>query len=196
MKIRLVVLGLVAFWLGTLTARADTFTYTYAGAPMISAPGAIGGAQNCSTCSIDGSFVIDNPLIVTSNGFDRSDHILPISYSFTATGLGTFTQNNSTLTMYAAVEPSLDILAFYFTISGSPGLISSNFFGSGFEFTDYYQGPGANPSVNVYAEGNYNPGLWSFTAQEPEPSAGLMVLIAVIFLAIFKRAFPYLKQVR
>jgi hypothetical protein len=195
MKIRLVLLGLVAFCLGTLAARADTYTYRYAGAPMISAPGAIGGSENCSTCSIDGSLVIDNPLIATSNSLVASEQIIPVSYSFTATGLGTFTQNNSTFSMFAAVEPSLNIYAFYFEIGGSPGSISSDFYGSGFEFTDYYNGPGPSPSVNVYAEGNYNLSIWSYTEQAPEPSAGLMVLIAVIFLAIFERACTFRKQV-
>ncbi len=184
MKLKFVMFVLASVVFGVFTARADTFTYTYSGAPMISAQGAI-SAGNCATCSISGSFQIDIALTPTPDLLNKSETIIPLSFSFTATGLDTFTQNNSTFTMFAAVQPSLDIYAFGFTITGTPGMISSNFYGSAFEFTDFYSGPGVDPMV--YAEGNYKSGLWTYSKQVPEPPAWAMTLVAVGMLAIARR---------
>jgi hypothetical protein len=85
-----------------LRANADAVTYIYAGAPMVSAPGAIGLQYNYATCTISGSFTVGSPLAPTDSIFDKQA-IDPISYSFTATGLGRFNEHNSAITLYASV---------------------------------------------------------------------------------------------
>jgi hypothetical protein len=153
MRFERLLLGLAAITTLAVTVRADsTFVYTYNGAPMVSAQGALGGSANCATCTIDGSFTVASSLAPTQSALGANEQVLPLSYSFTATGMGTtLTQDNSVFNMFAAVRPSGDIYAFYFTISSNLGSISSDFYGSGFEFTDFYGGA----TGTVYAEGNY-----------------------------------------
>jgi hypothetical protein len=175
-------LALAAVALSASTARADSITYTYTGAPMVSALGALNG-NNSAACSIQGFFTVANLLLPTSNLLAATEMVTPISYAFTATGLGVFTQDNSTFNMFAAVQQSGSIYAFYFTISGPLGQISSNFYGSAFEFTDYYSGPGGSP--NVYAQGNYNTNIWTVTdaASIPEPGPRNLLLASLAVIA-------------
>jgi hypothetical protein len=188
MKLKVFLLALAASALSGFTARADSITYTYTGAPMVSAPGAF-NSNNCAACSINGFFTVASLLSPTSNLLTATEMVTPISYAFTATGLGTFTQDNSTFNMFAAVQQSGGIYAFNFTISGPLGQISSIFYGSAFEFTDYYSGPGGSP--NVYAQGNYNSNIWTMSdaAAIPEPPVGNLLLASLAMMAIARKIF-------
>jgi hypothetical protein len=103
---------------------------------------------------------VGSPLAPTDSFFDKQA-IDPISYSFTATGLGRFHQHNSAITLYASVLPTEAIGTFYFQISSPWGFIYSNFYGSAFEFTDYYTSP--NGKRMIYAEGNYPASPWTMS---------------------------------
>jgi hypothetical protein len=191
-----------------LRANADAVTYTYAGAPMVSAPGAIGLQYNCATCTISGSFTVGSPLAPTDSIFDKQA-IDPISYSFTATGLGRFNEHNSAITLYASVLPSEAIGTFYFQISGPLGFIYSNFYGSAFEFTDYYTSP--NGKRVIYAEGNYPASPWTMPvpavnvnsnitlSSDPVPTsepAALAFLVAALALGAILGPYPVGKALR
>jgi len=153
-----------------LNASADTVSYTYTGAPMISAPNALSGG-NCATCSINGTMTLDSPLLPTPILIGASEPVTPSSFKFTATGLGILNDHNSTLTMYVSVQPSGDIYSFFFNITGPMGFIYSNFYGSAFEFTDYYYGP--NGKKTVAAQGNYTGNPWTMSASAAKLSANI-----------------------
>jgi hypothetical protein len=105
--------------------------------------------------------------------------------------------------------PSEAIGTFYFQISGPLGFIYSDFYGSAFEFTDYYTSP--NGKLAIYAEENYPASPWTMSvpaanvnsnitlSSDPVPTSepvALAFLVAALALGAILGPYPVGKAPR